>query len=335
MEEVFEAVAYTRTPTLADLFSFTEPREYKVRQLGERLDIPSGASIIYSTPFLPKEHLDAWINNYVNLPYAQYLKTQISKNDWKEIRRLFINLDNKILAKIWPDFVNFEKRRRKEIPFILTQLKEYKTPKVFDACLGSGATTFGLKLEGVENIVSNEIDNDLIAIAQQEANKLRVHLNINSHDWRDLKKVYHEEFNAVLCLGNSLTYLFKRKDQLKTLKNFYEIIKPTGKLIIDERNYAEHFLKGKKMYKFSGKIVYCGDDKVKAHPIHVSKNMIVMEYQPKNGEERAHLVMYPFKAGEMKALLKRAGFRDIQTFGDYKKEFNPEQPEFITYVAKK
>ena len=43
--------------------------------------------------------------------------------------------------------------------------------------------------------------------------------------------------------------------------------------------------------------------------------------------------MYPLKVGEIRGLLEEVCFRDITAFGDYKKEFDPKEPEFLTYVA--
>ena len=192
-------------------------------------------------------------------------------------------------------------------------------------------------MKGVRNVTSNEIDPDLIGVAVEEADRYGFDLKIITYDWRDLGDRYDSEFHLVSCLGNSLTYLFRREEQLRTLRNFWQILKPGGKLAIDERNYAEQLPKNKykEKYKYTGNFVYCGKDKVDAHPIHVSDSMVVFEYHHKEKQKTAHLVFYPFKAGEMMWLLKEAGFKDVKVYGDYKPEFKPEDPEFITYVARK
>jgi SAM-dependent methyltransferase len=280
------------------------------------------------------------------MDYEEYVKEQVSKRDWKIIQELKdegrINLDTRVLSLLWLDFVNFEKRRKTEIPFLLKQLKEYRCPKVFDSCLGSGPTTIGLKKAGITNVVSNEIDDIFLRIAEQEAKKHGVRLCVTRYDWRELNERLFEKFDAVLNLGNSLTYLFKRNDQIKTLSNFWKLLKSDGKLIIDERNYAEHFLKNNgSNYRWSGEVVYCGKDKVDAHPIYISRSMVIMEYKHKKSGARVHLVLYPFKAGELKELLIDAGFSEIKVYGnlapEYKEEgrFDPRDPEFLTYVCKK
>jgi SAM-dependent methyltransferase len=260
--------------------------------------------------------------------YLNYVKSQVSKMDFEKIKSLNLNLNTKVLADFWPEFVDFKKRSSKEIPFILKEIKNIKNPIVFDSTLGSGATSIGLKKKGINNLVSNEIDSYYIKITKEEAKRNRINLQITSYDWRELDKKIKTRFNVALCLGNSLTYLFKKKDQLKTLTNFRNLLKEDGKLIIDERNYPT-IIDGK--YKHSMKYIYCGN-KVSAEPIFANNKMVVMEYKYKNN--KAHLVIYPFKKNELIALLKKVGFKKITTYYDYEKK-NNLNCEFITYVAEK
>lgn len=326
MREKFEAIRFaTLAPFQSGMPNIT------VRQLGEQLDLPRDAYIVESSGYRTHQAVQRWIRDLHRgyTDYAAYLKIQLSIPNRIRLRLMKTNLDTGALAGMWTDFVNFPKRKETEIPFLMQHLKG----KVFDACLGSGATTIGLKLSGIEDIISNDIDEDFIDVAKAEADKHRVSLDITNHDWRSLDKKYSDRFNTVLCLGNSITYLFKEDDQINTLRNFRNILRKGGKLIIDERNYAHHFLDGD--YKFSGDILYCGKDEVSAHPVHISRSMVVMEYHEKHNPHGLHLVLYPFKEGELKGLIEKAGFSKITAFGDYKKEFKPEEPEFITYVCEK
>jgi len=232
----------------------------------------------------------------------EYLKNQLSPKDWKILQRLGLNLDGKILAEMWPDFVDFEKRWKTEIPFLLEKLKNYKNPKVFDSALGAGVTSIGLKLAGIKNVISNEIDEEFRKVALQQAKKYGVSLTITQYDWRELPDELAETFDAVLCLGNSLSCLFKREDHLKAIRNFRKILKPDGELIIDERNY-DRILMGD--YNFKGNVIYCGLDKVECLPIYVSDSMVVFQYTHRQTGKRAHIVAYPFKGGWFSELLKQ------------------------------
>ncbi|MCK4318989.1 class I SAM-dependent methyltransferase [Candidatus Micrarchaeota archaeon] len=259
--------------------------------------------------------------------HLAYLRGQIGEKGLKRIRHLRLNLDGKVLAEMWPDFVGLEKRMKKEVPFLLKHIE--RTADVFDACLGSGAATIGLKLAGVYNIISNEIDQKLVRVAKTEATRFGVELkDIHNYDWRDIPPQLDNRFDSVLCLGNSLGYLFKRKDQLRALSSFRRILKEKGRLIIDERNYGLMF---EKIFKHEKEIVYCGN-LVEGRPILIKENLVVMEYQHKENGKVAHLVVYPFKKGEIIGLLEEVGFNEIEIYSDYRKGYDPKA-EFITYVC--
>nr|AQS32779.1 hypothetical protein [uncultured archaeon]AQS32956.1 hypothetical protein [uncultured archaeon] len=133
------------------------------------------------------------------------------------------------------------------------------------------------------------------------------------------------------CLGNSLTYLFKKEDRIKTLSNFHYSLKRDGKLIIDERNYAE-ILKGN--FRTTGKGPYTGYDNVKIQPIYYENNILIMQYSTKNNKTY-HLILYPFKEGELESLLRESGFKNIKKYGDYEEKYNSKEVEFYTYVTEK
>lgn len=248
------------------------------------------------------------------------------------------NYNSKALVEMWADFIDWDKRRKGEDNFFIDTLKKFHCQKIFDACLGDGADSIYL-LKNNFDVTSNDLDELFIQKAKENADKHNVALNITKHDWRDLDKHFkNQNFDAAFCLGNSLTYLFKKEDQLKTLKNFFRIIKNDGILIIDERNYQnildnkEEILK-KGKFEYSGKYVYCGD-KIDGKPIKISENKIHFEYTDKRTQKKSYLVFYPFKRGELLNLLKEAGFTKIKQYSDYKKDFNPDA-DFYQYVCQK
>ena len=248
------------------------------------------------------------------------------------------NFSSKILVEMWSDFINWKKRRQGENGFLINTLKKFQCQKIFDACFGDGADSIHLLKNGF-NVTSNEIDYLFIQKAKENAIKHNVTLNITKYDWRDINKHFEDNsFDAVLCLGNSLTYLFEKKDQLKTIKNFLKIIKDDKILIIDERNYQsildnrEQIL-NKGEFQYSGKYVYCGDE-VHGKPVEITDYKVRFEYQDERNQKKGYLVFYPFKKGELWNLLKEAGFTKIEQYSDYKKGFYPDA-DFYQYVCQK
>lgn len=162
----------------------------------------------------------------INRDYEQYVRAHVSEKDWKTLQEMGINLDTKVIADIWPDLVNIWERERAETRFLRGLLP--KNPKVFNAATGSAPTTIGLIAYGIvkeTDIVSNEIDEEFTRVAQSEAERYGIALNLTSYDWRNLDD-YPETFDAVLCLGNSLTMLIRYRRPKKGTGKFQEHAKP-------------------------------------------------------------------------------------------------------------
>jgi SAM-dependent methyltransferase len=246
------------------------------------------------------------------------------------------NYNSKVLVEMWTDFIDWKKRRKGENGFLLKQLKKHRCQKVFDACCGDGADSVHL-LKNKLDVTSNDIDKLFIKKARENAKRNRVQLTVTSYDWRRLDKHFKpNSFDAILCLGNSLTYLFKKTDRLKTLYNFRRILQFGGVLIIDERNYQymldeqEEILK-KHKFNYSGKFVYCGD-KVHGAPVEISDKKVRMEYTDEQTTKRGYLVLCPFKRRELLNLLQESDFTKIEQYSDYKKGFR-KTADFYQYVC--
>ncbi len=265
--------------------------------------------------------------------YEQYVKDHVSEKDWKKLQEMGINLDTEVIAGLWPDLVNIWERERVEIPFLCRLLP--KNPKVLNVATGSGATTIGLIAYGIvkePDIVSNEIDKEFTRVAKSEAERYGIALNLTSYDWRDLDK-YPETFDAVLCLGNSLTMLLDTDDQKRALENFRNMLNPDGMLIIDERNYGKLLKETQKKTPFPGNIIYSGIDKVSETIIYNSGKLMILEFEHEK-KGTAHIPVYAFGIGELWSSLIETGFQDITISGDYKRNFNHADTDFFTYVCK-
>ncbi len=236
------------------------------------------------------------------------------------------NYNSPHLVNIWREFIDWEKRRQGEGGFLVRTLREHDAQKILDASLGDGCDSIYLIQQGFD-VTSNEIDSVFRAKAIEHARKEHVDLTITTLDWRALDAQFPDAcFDAVILLGNSLTYLFTQQDQLAALQQFKKILRPGGVLIVDERNYQyildhrEEILSG--TFNYSGNYVYCGG-LVHARPTEIDDDHVVFEYQHQETGEKGTLVMYPFKRGELKRLLITAGFGAITQYSDYKIGGNP------------
>lgn len=240
----------------------------------------------------------------------------------------------KMLVSFWTEFVGWEKRKKGERGFFARKLKEHNCNYILDTALGDGVNSVRLIQEGFK-VESNEIDEEYRKSALKNASKNNVELSIKSYDWRELTKGYNTQFDSLICLGNSLTYLLTKEDQIKALKEMFALIKNGGILIIDHRNYdyildkKNEILRGNFIY--SRKYYYCSDE-ILSYPVNIENNYVIMEYYHPIKNIKLRLKLYPFRIEEMKSLLKAVGFKKIETYYDFKKE-KPEHFDFVQHIA--
>jgi len=247
------------------------------------------------------------------------------------------NYNSQTLVSMWREFIDWDKRRKGEDNFLVKQFQARGVKKIFDASVGDGCDSIYLLKQGFD-VTSNDLDETFIAKALENAKAENVQLKITRFDWRKLDtELAQESFDAVILLGNSLTYLFDEKDQLETLRQFKRLLRSGGVLVIDERNYQyildnrEKILQGD--FQYSGNYVYCGD-KVHGKPIEISDERVKMEYTNESTGKKGYLVLYPFQHGEMKNLLAKTEFASVEQFSDYKPGENNDA-DFYQYVCVK
>lgn len=258
------------------------------------------------------------------------------------------------LATRWDEYVNPEKRNERLGEFLIEWLKPYKQDFILDAATGIGCESVFL-LNPLNNfkVISNELEptfrNEAVIYARKHGN---IRVKLDGYNWLELSEKYANfQFGAILVLGNSLCLLLKAVERENAIKQFSQILKPGGILIVDERNF-EYMLRNKnyimenppKNFAHFGKSMYYGGA-VMGCPIDITPEKVTWACYS-NGNEVANweslqkntigeFELYPFKKGELISLLENVGqFKNIQTFSDFKQGYNPEA-EFFTYIAKK
>lgn len=242
--------------------------------------------------------------------------------------------------KFLMDFIDWDLRRKGENNFFIDILNKYNCKKVFNSAVGDGYDTVNLVEAGFE-VTNNEIDSVFLRQAIKNAASQGIRLeNILRHDWREIPDKLKNSYDGLICLGNSITYLMNRKDQLVALKNFNKILKPKGIAVIDSRNYdymldeRKHILKDPiNNFRYSGKYYY-GGSVIKGYPVVIEDDKVVLEYLNLKTKEKAYLTLYPFRRKELIELMNEAGLKITETYGDFKIN-RSEGADFYQFIGRK
>ncbi|MCF8045518.1 MAG: methyltransferase domain-containing protein [Desulfarculaceae bacterium] len=233
-------------------------------------------------------------------------------------------------ADKWDELIDWKSRAENEDQFFTKILRKHGAKKVLDASCGTGFNSVQLIKDGFD-VTSLDGSPAMLARAFNNAKKENIILRTINSDWRWITKdIVHNRYDAVICLGNSFTHLFKDRDRRKVLAEFYSVLKNDGILIIDQRNYDTMLDEG---FSSKHKYYYAGN-KVKAEPEYLDEGLARFRYEFQGGEVY-HLNMCPLRKDYTKHLLKDAGYQRITTFGDFRRDFDISDADFLVHVAEK
>ena len=229
----------------------------------------------------------------------------------------------------WDELIDWDARASSEGDFFINLMKERGVRQVLDVATGTGFHSIRLLKAGFD-VTSADGSPEMLAQAFENGRKAGFIMQTIHADWRWLSRDIHNKYDAVICLGNSLTHLFSEQDRRKALAEFYAALRHDGVLILDQRNYDGILDNG-----FTSKHVYyyCGDN-VSAEPEYVDEGLARFRYRFPDKSEY-HLNMYPLRKDYVRKLMSQVGFQQVKTYGDFQETHKVEDPDFYVHVAEK
>lgn len=229
----------------------------------------------------------------------------------------------------WDALINWDARASSEGDFFIRILKERGVRRVLDVATGTGFHSIRLLRAGFD-VISADGSPEMLAQAFENGRRAGFIMRTIHADWRWLSRDIHNKYDAVICLGNSLTHLFSEQDRRKALAEFYAALNHDGVLVLDQRNYDGILDEG-----FTSKHVYyyCGEN-VSAEPEHVDEGLARFRYTFPDGS-KFHLNMYPLRKEYTRRLMHEVGFQQIKTYADFQETHKVEDPDFYVHVAEK
>jgi len=258
------------------------------------------------------------------------------------------------LSDNYDRFVNWENRLAYEMPFIEWTLREADARRVVDVACGTGMHTIELARRGYK-VVGADLSAPMIERAKENAAAAGVETHFVVAGFGELaeKLALSEvegiveglsgQFDAVLCLGNSLPHVLSAEDLGDALANFAAVLCPGGVLLIQNRNFdavlANH-------ERFMGPEAHREGDRewlfVRFYDLNpdgtINFNMVVLRRDAKGkwSQQVEAIELRPLIYSELIAALTAAGFTDIVCYGDMQgAPFDPESSGNLITVAKK
>lgn len=229
----------------------------------------------------------------------------------------------------WDALIDWDARANSEGDFFIRVLKEHGAQKVLDVAAGTGFHSVQLLKAGF-NVTSVDGSPNMLARAFENAKRHGFILRTVHADWRWLNRDIRGKYDAIICLGNSLTHLFSDNDRRRCLAEFYAALTHDGILILDQRNYdalLDHNRQPSHSY------YYCGED-VRAYPEYLDEGLARFCYEFPD-KSSFYLNMFPLRKKYVQNLMREVGFQRIKTYGDFQETYHESEPDFLIHVADK
>lgn len=235
-----------------------------------------------------------------------------------------------IFAEQWDRLVGWDARTRSEGTFFVDLLLAAKVNRVLDAATGSGFHAVKLAEAGLD-VTATDGAKDMVEAARKNVEERGLSVRCEVADWRELKSVVGGGFDAVICLGNSLSHIFNAKDMDETMRGFREVLNPGGLLVLDQRNY-DVVLDGtltthRQSYCCVGKGTSVELEKL-------SDERVRIVYTLAEANLSHSIETFPWRRAAIQGALQRGGFEDLRIFGDFKENFDPATVDFVVHVAR-
>jgi glycine/sarcosine N-methyltransferase len=230
-----------------------------------------------------------------------------------------MNSQNKFYSSISPYYPEIFPCNPAQLQFVNRYSNGLDGTKVLDIGCATGELAFQLAKDGA-SVTGIDLNEDLLNMAKTE--KVLPNLTFQKGDMLQLKNDFRpDEFDVVLCFGNTLVHLPTVELIFEMLKGVHAVLKPGGIFLLQILNYdyilsepvtelpliETENIKFIRFYRFADNsplIVFQTE-------LHLKKEgEVIFNETP----------LLALKSKELRNLLENAGFESVELFANFKKE---------------
>jgi 2-polyprenyl-3-methyl-5-hydroxy-6-metoxy-1,4-benzoquinol methylase len=224
-----------------------------------------------------------------------------------------------------------EKTTQAEVDFIVEEAKLNAGNHILDIMCGYGRHSLELARKGMK---VTAIDNLPDYINEIEKKAAAENLPVESICADVLEMETNREFDAVICMGNSLQF-FNEEDTLQLLSNIVAHLKPGGKFFVNTWSIAEIAMKNFKDKGWSriGELLFLTESKFLFHPTRIETfTMIITD---KGDREEKKGIDFIYSISELESMLNKTGFQLKEIYSiPGKKQFTIGEPRAYIVAQK-
>ncbi|MFW9848670.1 MAG: class I SAM-dependent methyltransferase [Candidatus Thorarchaeota archaeon] len=163
------------------------------------------------------------------------------------------------LAAAYDNAIDWDSRLSREIPFILKSISSTDTKRVLDMACGSGRHSVELAELGF-TVDAFDTSFVMIDIAKNLAKDRGVEVTFVVDDMMNLETRYHDSYDIILCLGNSLALLPSIQDLTKVVLMVSSLLSENGAFVFQTLNFDEIAASGFEQFEPKKGKLFTGED---------------------------------------------------------------------------
>jgi glycine/sarcosine N-methyltransferase len=217
-------------------------------------------------------------------------------------------------------FASWEERKMRERRFFSHILEKNGVRRVMDCFCGTGfhvamLSEMGYHVDGID------VSPHMIKRAKENLRSMGLSDRVRVGDVKELK--VEEKYDCVLSMGNSLPHEFGDSNVMRALKGMYDALRPGGISIIHMENFEKLYQDGERfipsVYRRTPEGVEMFIFAIDYHEDRVAFNILSIIEREDRPKFDVDMVEYnPIKVGQLKNLLKEAGFSRLQLYEDFR-----------------
>ncbi len=118
---------------------------------------------------------------------------------------------------------------------LVSILERYGAETVLDCACGTGVHTEVLAREGFA-VIGSDASEHMLGVAREKLSGSGLEVDLYNSTWRDLPGVVPGKYDAVVCMGNSLSLEPDGQAVTESLKGMFEVLEPGGVLLVSGTN---------------------------------------------------------------------------------------------------
>lgn len=228
------------------------------------------------------------------------------------------------LAPLFDVMTDWDARLAAEGPFLLAVLEESGARGVLDVACGSGGHALWLARRGYA-VAGADASPGMIALARQKAAAAGIAVPFVVAGLDNLQSANLQpptDFDAVLCLGNSMPHVLTQAARVAALRAMAEMLRPGGTLVLQNLNYDLRWRMQPRWFAAQGGVLDGAEVLVwrfadyDAPAVRIAFHIALFRKAGADWRVEVHTTpQQPLFWADLAAALEEAGFGQVQVYG--------------------